>query len=161
MANLIYRLQQINNATNENVNGKYYARAVATETLSFDDFIEHIVSHGSVYDRGTVSGIMYQMLDCLRELVMDSKKVKFGDFGTFYVSLKSKSAESEEAFTLDNIEGVFLRFATARTARAALDSKSLRKAAKFKSIDELSGQSSSSDDSSTDDDTTDTDSTGE
>ncbi len=138
MSNILYKLVKFTNEKNEAAFGKYYAHAVATETLSFDEFIEHIISHGSVYDRGTVQGIMYQMLDCLVELLLDSKKIRFGDLGTFYLSLKSEGVEDEKNFSVgENINGLRLRFMANRSQKVALDSKSLRKKASFKSVKEL------------------------
>ncbi|MBR6884192.1 MAG: hypothetical protein IKN01_00590, partial [Prevotella sp.] len=85
--------------------------------------IEHVISHGSVYDRGTVTGILTQMLDCLKELMLDSKKVKFGEFGTFYASIRSKGAEELDKFNVgEHITGVCMRFLPA--ARATTPSRS-------------------------------------
>ena len=88
MSKILYKLVKNNNSKSA-AYGKWYARAVSKETLTFREFIEHVISHGSVYDRGTVTGILTQMLDCLKELMLDSKKVKFGEFGTFYASIRS------------------------------------------------------------------------
>ena len=140
MANLIYKIKTIKNSKNADLDGKVYAKAVATETLSFQDFIDHIISHGSVYDRGTVQGIMFQMVDCMKELMLDSKKIWLGDLGVFYLSLKNIAAEDEEAFNVnDNVVGVRVKFRTNQGRTAGLDSKSFRKKAKFMNIDVLNG----------------------
>ena len=49
MARLIYKTKTIVNSKNADVNGKVYAKAVTTETLSFQDFIEHVISHRTYY----------------------------------------------------------------------------------------------------------------
>ena len=140
MANLIYKIKTIKNSKNADLDGKVYAKAVTTETLSFQDFIDHIISHGSVYDRGTVQGIMFQMVDCMKELMLDSKKIWLGDLGVFYLSLKNIAAEDEEAFNVsDNVVGVRVKFRTNQGKTAGLDSKSFRKKAKLMNIDVLNG----------------------
>ena len=140
MANLIYKIKTIKNSKNADLDGKVYAKAVTTETLSFQEFIDHIISHGSVYDRGTVQGIMFQMVDCMKELMLDSKKIWLGDLGVFYLSLKNIAAEDEEAFNVnDNVVGVRVKFRTNQGRTAGLDSKSFRKKAKFMNIDVLNG----------------------
>ena len=140
MANLIYKVKKIKNDFNTALNGKVYAKAVYTETLSFQDFIEHIISHGSVYDRGTVQGIMFQMVDCLKELMLDSKKIWLGDLDVFALALKNKSADDEASFNInDNVVGVRVKFCANKGKAAGLDSKSFRKKAKLMSIDVLNG----------------------
>ena len=140
MANLIYKIKKIKNSRNADLDGKVYAKAVYTETLSFQEFIEHIISHGSVYDRGTVQGIMFQMVDCLKELMLDSKKIWLGDLGVFALALKNRSAEDEATFNVaENVVGVRVKFAANKGKDAGLDSKSFRKKAKLMSIDVLNG----------------------
>jgi len=139
MAKLIYKIRTIKNSANENLDGKVYAKAVTTETLSFQEFINHILEHGSVYDRGTVQGIMYQMVDCMKELMLDSKKIWLGDLGVFYLSLRNKSAESAEAFNVgENVVGVRVKFRPNLGKTAGLDSKTIRKEAKFINVLTLS-----------------------
>ena len=140
MAKLIYRTKVIKNSKNSDLDGKVYAKAVTTETLSFQDFINHVISHGSMYDRGTVHGVLIQMVDCMKELMLDSKKIWLGDLGVFYLSLKNIAAEDEEAFNVnDNVVGVRVKFRTNQGRTAGLDSKSFRKKAKFMNIDVLNG----------------------
>ena len=140
MARLIYRTKTIVNSKDADLNGKVYAKAVTTETLSFQDFIEHVISHGSVYDRGTVQGIMLQMVDCMKELMLDSKKIWLGDLGVFYLSLKNKSAADLDSFNIsDNVVGVRVKFRANQGKTAGLDSKSIRKQAKFINIEVLNG----------------------
>ena len=135
MSKILYKLVKNNNSKSA-AYGKWYARAVSKETLTFREFIEHVISHGSVYDRGTVTGILTQMLDCLKELMLDSKKVKFGEFGTFYASIRSKGAEELDKFNVgEHITGVCMRFLPARSE--GNDSISLRRAAQFKSTAEM------------------------
>ena len=135
MSKILYKLVKNNNSKSA-AYGKWYARAVSKETLTFREFIEHVISHGSVYDRGTVTGILTQMLDCLKELMLDSKKVKFGEFGTFYASIRSKGAEELDKFNVgEHITGVCMRFLPARSE--GNDSITLRKSAQFKSTAEM------------------------
>ena len=140
MAKLIYRTKVIKNSKNSDLDGKVYAKAVTTETLSFQDFINHVISHGSMYDRGTVHGVLIQMVDCMKELMLDSKKIWLGDLGVFYLSLKNKSAADLDSFNInDNVVGVRVKFRANQGKTAGLDSKSIRKQAKFINIEVLNG----------------------
>ena len=139
MAKLIYRTKVIKNSRNSDLVGKVYAKAVTTETLSFQDFINHVISHGSVYDRGTVHGVMIQMVDCMKELLLDSKKIWLGDLGVFYLSLKNKSATDMETFSItENVVGVKVSFRANQGKTAGLESKTIRKEAKFINVLTLS-----------------------
>ncbi len=139
MAKLIYRTKVIKNSKNSDLDGKVYAKAVTTETLSFQDFINHVISHGSMYDRGTVHGVLIQMVDCMKELMLDSKKIWLGDLGVFYLSLRNKSAADLESFSIaDNVIGVKVSFRANLGKTAGLDSKTIRKEAKFINVLTLS-----------------------
>ena len=70
------------------------------------------------------------------ELMLDSKKVKFGEFGTFYASIRSKGADDLDKFNVtEHIKGVNMRFLPARCE--GNDSVSLRRSAQFKSTAEM------------------------
>ena len=75
--------------------------------------------------------------DCLVELTLDSKKVRLGDLGTFYMSAETKGTYREEDFTADNIKAVHLRFLPNQKRSYPLDSKTLRKQASLIAIDQL------------------------
>ena len=161
MAKLIYKICKIKNSRNSDMDGKIYARSVATETLSFQDFINHVISHGSVYDRGTVQGIMYQMVDCMKELMLDSKKIWLGDLGVFYLSIVNRAADDEASFNItENVEGVRVKFRANQGKTAGLDSKSIRKEASFIDVKTLGeAKKKKSDDATGADDNTGDDNT--
>jgi len=136
MGKLLYKLVQDNRTTSQK-KGYWYARAAHTYTLSFREFIEHVISHGTTFDRGTVTGVMTQMLDCLKELMLDSKRVRLGDLGTFYLNVKSKGTENIGDFNpAEHILGVRMRFLPDR--KEGNDSQSIRKKVQFKAAQELS-----------------------
>ena len=93
MAKLITRKYKNNNKTNSGF-GKWYGRTVYTETISTEEFAKHISNHGSPFDRATILGVLMSTCDCLVELVKDSKRVRLGDLGTFYLSTESTGSAS-------------------------------------------------------------------
>ncbi len=136
MAKLITKKYQNNNSKSIAFE-KWYARIVHTETLTTEQFVDHIRKHGSPFDRATISGVLMTACDCLVELVLDSKKVRLGDLGTFYISPETTGSESEEGFTDDNVKRLHLRFWPNQKSSYALDSKTLRKSASFVDINNL------------------------
>jgi hypothetical protein len=75
--------------------------------------------------------------DCLVELTLDSKRIRLGDLGTFYMSAETTGEASEEEFSADNIKKVHLRFWPNQKHSYPLDSVSIRKMASFTDLSEL------------------------
>ncbi len=85
-----------------------YAFAIAqyTDVMTIEKFARHISSHGSVYSRADISAILYLAVDCMREQLLEGKKIRLGDLGDFSILLESKGAETADKFTSQNITGV-------------------------------------------------------
>ncbi len=136
MAKLVTKKYQNTNKNSASY-GKWYGRFVYTETISTEEFARHISEHGSPFDRATILGVLMSACDCLVELVKDSKRVRLGDLGTFYLSPETTGSETEEGFSDDNVRKVHLRFRPNRSRSYALDSVSLRNETSFVDIDKL------------------------
>ena len=80
-----------------------FAVAQYTGVMNIDKFSRHISSHGSVYSR---AAILYLTVDCMREQLLEGKKIRLGDLGDFSISLSSKGVEDPNAFNAQNITGV-------------------------------------------------------
>ena len=83
-----------------------YAIAQYADVMTIEKFAKHISTHGCVYSRADISAILYMAVDCMREQLLEGKKIRLGDLGDFSVSLTSKGAETAKAFTTQNITGV-------------------------------------------------------
>ena len=83
-----------------------YAIAQYADVMTIEKFAKHIATHGCVYSRADISAILYMAVDCMREQLLEGKKIRLGDLGDFSVSLTSKGAETAKAFTAQNITGV-------------------------------------------------------
>ncbi len=77
---------------------KFYASPQVTENVSMSEFCRHIASHGSVYSRADIQSILTQAVDCMREMLLDGKKVMLGDLGDFCIGISSKGTETSEDF---------------------------------------------------------------
>ena len=136
MAKLITKKYK-NNNQGSSAYGRWYGRFVYTETVSTEEFAQHISNHGSPFDRATILGVLMVACDCLVELVKDSKRVRFGDLGTFYLSPETYGSATEKEFTADNVVKVHLRFWPNQKRSYALDSVSMRKVSSFVDINQL------------------------
>ena len=55
-----------------------FAVAQYAEVMTIEKFAKHIATHGCVYSRADISAILYMAVDCMRELLLDGKKVRLG-----------------------------------------------------------------------------------
>ena len=85
---------------------KAYAIAQYTDVMNIEKFARHISTHGCVYSRADISAILYLAVDCMREQLLEGKKIRLGDLGDFSINLSSKGADSADKFSAQNITGV-------------------------------------------------------
>ena len=85
---------------------KAYGNSQVSEVFDINQFAKHITDHGCVYDRADVAAVLTTAVDCLRELLLAGKKIRLGDMGDFYPSLKTKGATLAEDFNATNILAV-------------------------------------------------------
>ena len=121
----------------------WYAKAKHIDTVTFDELITHMANHNVGFPRGVVSGVMMSFVDCLLELVAQSKKVQLGDLGTFYLNLTSKPAAKYEEFNAaENIMDCGLRFISSQTEnKDNLTRSAFTKAMSFKNFNTLMRES--------------------
>ena len=94
----------------------WYARAVQDRTVDFDGLVTHMSEHNSPYSRGVIQGVLTDMLDCVKELVLDGKSVRLGDLGLFSVGIVSKGALTPEDWNVSShLKGVHLNVRNTKT----------------------------------------------
>ena len=107
--NIKYRKVKRTPQTGENAGKElWYATVVTDREMNFEEFVDHISSHNSPYSRGTVHGVMMDMLDCLKELILDRKSVRLGDLGLFSIGMSSRGEVSRDKVTSASVEGIHL-----------------------------------------------------
>ena len=84
----------------------YFATAQYTEVMGIEKFARHIADHGTTYSRADIMAILYMAVDCMREQLLEGKKIRLGELGDFSLSLGSKGAETAEKFSSQNIQRV-------------------------------------------------------
>ena len=90
----------------ETVVTNYFATAQYTEVMTIEKFARHIAAHGTTYSRADIMAILYMAVDCMREQLLEGKKIRLGELGDFSVALSSKGAETAEKFSSQNIQRV-------------------------------------------------------
>ena len=84
----------------------YFATAQYAEVMTIEKFARHIADHGTTYSRADIMAILYMAVDCMREQLLEGKKIRLGELGDFSLSLSSKGAETAEKFSSQNIQRV-------------------------------------------------------
>ena len=98
-----------------------FAISQYTDVMTIEKFAKHITSHGSVYSRADISAILYMAVDCMREMLLEGKKIRLGDLGDFSVLLGSQGAETADKFTAQNINQVKVQWEPGKEFKNLLD----------------------------------------
>ncbi len=125
-----YILRQNSNELSK-VFGKYFAYPVIEETVNLDGLAGHMSSHNSPFSKGVIKGLLTDMVNCIKELLLEGKNVKIDDLAIFSIGIKNAKggADSEEDFTVSkNVQSVKLR----SRATGILVAKSLNLSASLK-----------------------------
>ena len=114
--NIKYRKVKRTPQTGENAGKElWYATVVTDREMNFEEFVDHISSHNSPYSRGTVHGVMMDMLDCLKELILDGKSVRLGDLGLFSIGMSSHGEVSRDKVSAASVDGIHLLVKNTKT----------------------------------------------
>ena len=76
------------------------------DKLSFDQFVAHMADHNSPFSKGTIRGVITDMIHCIREQLLAGNVVSLGELGSFRVELSCEGAETTEEFGAANIKAV-------------------------------------------------------
>ena len=113
---LKYRKYQRINSQNKEEDPKWYGKAVQDRTIDFEGLVTHMSEHNSPYSRGVIQGVLTDMLDCVKELVLDGKNVRLGALGLFSVGISSKGALTSEMWKVaTHLRGVHLKVRNTKT----------------------------------------------
>jgi len=110
--------------------GKFFAYPVIEETVTLDGLAEHMSDHNTPFSKGVIKGTLTDMVECIKELLLQGKNVKIDDLAIFSLGIKNRGgAPSEEEFSvMSHIKGVKLR----ARATGELVTKSLNLTASLK-----------------------------
>ena len=98
-----------------------FAISQYTDVMTIEKIAKHITSHGSVYSRADISAILYMAVDCMREMLLEGKKIRLGDLGDFSILLASKGAETADKFTAQNITNVKVQWEPGQQFKNLID----------------------------------------
>ncbi len=92
---LHYKLYQ-NKSKGNKAYGKWFARAMVTQTIDLEQLAEHMANHNTPYSKGAILGVLTDMVNCIRELVLDGNAVKIPNLAIFSAGLTTKAVKPEQ-----------------------------------------------------------------
>ena len=69
--------------------GKYYARVEYKGTIDVDKLAKHMHSHNAAWSRGLVTGLLTDLVDCIKELALQGYVIKIDDLGLFKATVEA------------------------------------------------------------------------
>lgn len=107
---------------------KFYASAKADGEVSFKALAKEIAGAGSTVSDTDVLAVLNDLTKALVKYLAEGKIMRFGDFGSFQVSVSSNGAETAEKFTASNITGNKIQF------RPGVDLKAMLATVKYEKM---------------------------
>ena len=95
--------------TNEQLGGtlgKYYARVEYKGTIGIKELAAHMHQHNTAFAQGIVMGVLGDMVDCIKHLVLDGYTVKIDDLGIFKASVDANGLTLEKGAKISAGRGV-------------------------------------------------------
>ena len=113
---LHYKVYQ-NKSKGNKAYGKWFARATVNQTIDLEHLAEHMANHNTPYSKGAIYGVLTDMVNCIRELVLDGNAVKIPNLAIFSAGLKTKGADNLNDFNVaTNVLSAHLRARHAATS---------------------------------------------
>ncbi len=122
----IYYRKYQNKAEGTKSYGKWFGRTVTMgKTVSLEDLAEHMAQHNTPYSEGVIKGVLTDMVNCIRELVLEGKSVKITNLCIFSAGIKTTGTYSADEFTVQTgVKSVYLKArSTGRFTREELTKK--------------------------------------
>ena len=96
MKKIQYSVAMLANPVKPDEAKKAYASMQLTGALNINELSKHIQEHNSVFSRGTIVGCITEMVDCIREMLLQGYKIELGDLGSFVPSVTSQGAKTKD-----------------------------------------------------------------
>lgn len=108
---ILIKLVKNMNSTIKKAFGKYYARPVVTQTIGIAELAEHMAKHNTPFSPGAITGVLTDMVACIKELVLQNIAVKIDNLAIFSIGIiNKKGADSIKDWSIAKyIEGYRLR----------------------------------------------------
>ena len=115
-----YNIVERKNPLKPTEKAKFYAIANSDGEVSFKTLAKEIAAAGSTVSDSDMLAVLNDLNKLLIKHLSEGKIVRFGDFGSFQVSVSSTGAETEAKFSSSNITGNKIQFRPGAELKAML-----------------------------------------
>ncbi len=95
---LHYKLHQDNRKTSKR-KGFWYGRIVTRNTYNIEDLAQYMANHNTPFSKGTIKGILTDMVASIRELTLSGNPVKIDNLAIFSVGFNSLGVEKANDYS--------------------------------------------------------------
>lgn len=120
-----YTVVQKGNPADKAAPKKFYANTKADGEVTFRSLSKEIAAGSTTVSDTDVLAVLNDLTKILAKHLSEGKIVRFGDFGSFQVSISSEGAEEESKVTAASIKSAKINF------RPGIDLKEMLAMAKF------------------------------
>ena len=91
--------------------GQYYGRVFARDGLNLKGFAKHLSHHGKLATYEMMVLVLQNIVDCMKELLLEGVPVKLDGLGTFTAGIESSPSPTIEGYRTDeHIKGIRINF---------------------------------------------------
>ena len=106
---VFYRLSQVTSPKAKGY-GKWYPRAVITETIDTDKLAE-IMQRNCTVKKADILAVISELIETMADQLQNSKRVKLNGFGAFKIGITGEGADKAADFSVSkNIKGLHVLF---------------------------------------------------
>jgi len=116
---LKYRTVHRLNPRNLTEPGKYYAKAVSRGDINLRQLAEEIAAISTVSSVDTIA-VIESLIQLIPKHITSGETVKLGDFGSFYIGIKSRGTDKEDALTSSFIDSLKIYFRPGKELKRAI-----------------------------------------
>ena len=87
-------LSKIDETSESELAGNYYARVSYKETLNVQDMAKHMSEHNTLFSEGSITGILIDFVKCVREQVLMGNTVKIDNLAIFKATVEGNPLET-------------------------------------------------------------------
>ena len=128
---MVLNARQNTNSKSEQY-GNWYPYVRGINTISTRALAQHIASHGTIFTRDVVEGVLNNLAECIPELVAQGVGVKLNGIGIFYPTAQTvlygldSKAKVRATNPNDAVKGIHVRFQPDNTTLDKLTSKAFK-----------------------------------
>ena len=87
-------LSKVSETSQSELAGKIYARVDYKQELSVQDMAHHMAEHNTMFSEGSITGILIDLVKCVREMVLMGNTVKIDNLAIFKATVEGNGLDT-------------------------------------------------------------------